>query len=190
MDIAHKCLNVLTDGMLCAKPTKMEARHPEEMMQHLEAAHHHLVGAGAGCHSVADAPDASCEGDASENDLTTTRNGCAEDVAKFAVAERGDKAAMAKVLGDILPMIEQLTRRVDEIARTPLPPLTMAKTSASISKREDGVGIADTSGAELSSEAVAAALAKMSKEEQTLMLIKASHAKPFGYPAPPQVKYD
>lgn len=190
MDIAHKCLSVLTGGMLCAQSTKMGARHPEEMMQHLEAARHHLVGAGAGCHSVAAASDAPCEGDASENDLTTTRNGCAADVAKFAAAERGDKAAMAKALDEILPMIEQLTRRVDEIARTPLPPLTMAKTSASLSKREDGVGIADTSSAELSSEAVAAALAKMSKEEQTLMLIKASHAKPFGYPAPPQMKYD
>jgi hypothetical protein len=76
-------------------------------------------------------------------------------------------------------MIEQLTKRVDEIARTPMPPLTMAKNMASLSKQQDHGGIVDRGAPEISPEAVAAALSKMSKEEQTLTLIKASYANPI-----------
>jgi hypothetical protein len=77
-----------------------------------------------------------------------------------------------------MPMLERLTQRVDEIARTPLPPLTIAKGTVSISKQQDRSSVADGDPV-LSQEAVAAALAKMSKEEQTLALIKASYANPI-----------
>ena len=102
-----------------------------------------------------------------------------EDVAKLVAGEPAEEATLLKVLGEIVPMIEQLSRRVDEIVRTPLPPLTITKNAASVSKRQDGAGTLDSGGSELSSEAVAAAFAKMSKEEQTLTLIKASYAKPI-----------
>src|SRR5205085_72585 len=36
--------------------------------------------------------------------------------------KRPEETALAKVLGQVVPMIEKLTKRVDEIARTPLPP--------------------------------------------------------------------
>jgi hypothetical protein len=99
-----------------------------------------------------------------------------------AVGEPSEKAALTKVLGEIVPMIERLSRRVDEIARTPLPPLTIAKGTVAISKQQDRES--DVAGREpdLSREAVAAALAKMSKEEQTLTLIKASYATPIRIP--------
>jgi len=96
--------------------------------------------------------------------------------------DRIEKIALAKVLAEVVPMIEKLAKRVDEIARTPLPPLTMAKGTVSVSKQEDrgsNMGNGDT---ELSPEAIAAALAKMSKEEQTLTLIKASYATPIRIP--------
>ena len=76
-------------------------------------------------------------------------------------------------------MIERLTKRVDEIALTPLPPLTMAKGTVPISKQQDRGSNFRSGDPELSPEAIAAALAKMSKEDQTLTLIKASYATPI-----------
>jgi hypothetical protein len=73
-------------------------------------------------------------------------------------------------------MLDRLSKRIDDIACTPLPPLTIARNSVSISKQQDGGGPADI---QLSPEAVASALSKMTKEDQTLTLIKASYAKPI-----------
>jgi hypothetical protein len=55
----------------------------------------------------------------------------------------------------------------------------MAKGTVSISKQQDRESNNGAGHPELSSEAIAAGLAKMSKEEQTLTLIKASHAAPI-----------
>ena len=179
MDLAHACLGELTDGALCGKAMKIGMRHSKETMHHLEAAHQHLVAAGATCDSAGGA----VSGAPNETDLPVTELGLgkvarAEDVAKLLAGERVEKAALVKVLGEIIPMLERLTKRVDEIAHTPLPPLTMARNMASLSKQQDG-GTLDRGAAEISPEAVAAALAKMSKEEQTLTLIKASYANPI-----------
>ena len=88
-----------------------------------------------------------------------------------------DKSAraddLAKLLaGAILPRLDALAKRVEEIAVTPLPPLTLARGVTGISKREDGGGIT------ASSDDVIAALGRMSEEERTLTLIKAAHANP------------
>jgi len=102
-----------------------------------------------------------------------------DDLAKALADERADKKVLGQALSQILPMLERLTERVDAIARTPLPPLTIAKGMVSVSKQQDRGGLA-TSDPALSQEAVASALAKMSKEQQTLTLIKASYANPIG----------
>jgi hypothetical protein len=179
MDVAHECLSELTDGTICGEAAKAGARHSRETMEHLEVAHRRLVAAGATC-------DAS--GITGSNTLTEeekldtvfalgkdTRIG---DLAKALAGERAEKAALVKVLDEIVPMLDRLTRRVDDIARTPLPPLTIAKGTVPVSKQQDrgSVGGSDT---EISPEAVAFALGKMSKEEQTLTLIKASYANPI-----------
>jgi hypothetical protein len=80
---------------------------------------------------------------------------------------------MKAFAGEIMPRLDALARRVEEIAAVPLPPLTVARTAAGISKREDGgyPGV--------SSDDVVAALARMSDEERTLALIKAAHANPI-----------
>jgi hypothetical protein len=79
---------------------------------------------------------------------------------------------LAKALaGDVLPRLDALAKRVEEIAATPLPPQTFARGLAAIEKHEDGGGAA-------SPDAVVAALARMSEEERTLALIKAAHANP------------
>jgi hypothetical protein len=180
MDMAHGCLRELTDGMLCGAAAKIGARHSTETMRHLGAAHQHLVAAGATCDSAA----VTASGVPSHSDLPVTelafgKIACAEDVAKLLSGERVEKSALVKVLTEIVPMIEKLTMRVDEIARTPLPPLTIAKNMASLSKQQDHGGTLDRDAPEISPEAVAAALSKMSKEEQTLTLIKASYANPI-----------
>ena len=161
MDLAHECLQALTDACVCEKATKLGARHSKEMMGLFKASHRHLVAAGARC-------DAAGIGEPR-----------AAEPAKLLRDEPAEKAALAKVLGEVVPMIERLTKRVDEIARTPLPPLTMAKGTISISKQQDRQRNIGSGELELSPEAIAAALAKMSKEEQTLTLIKASYAAPI-----------
>ena len=119
------------------------------------------------------------EGDSSCTELALGKSTYEEALTKLLAGERAGKATLVKVLEDIVPKLEQLTKRVDEIARTPLPPLTIARNTASLSKQQDGVATLGHDTAELSTEAVAAALSKMSKQEQTLTLIKASYAHPI-----------
>jgi hypothetical protein len=161
MDLAHACLQALTDGYVCEKATKLGARHSKETMGLFKASHRHLVEAGARCDAAGiDEPRAA-------------------EPANVLRDEPVEKVALAKVLREVVPMIERLTRRVDEIARTPLPPLTMAKGTFSISKQQDRERKIGSGEPELSPEAIASALAKMTKEEQTLTLIKASYATPI-----------
>jgi uncharacterized protein DUF6582 len=179
MDMAHECLRELTNGTMCEVAAKVGARHSSETMEHLEAAHRHLVAAGATCDAIrVSGSNALPEETQVDKGTPSRKGGQLEDLAKALAAERADKTALGKVLGEIVPMLQRLTQRVDDIARTPLPPLTIAKGTVSVSKQLDR---GSTSGGdpELSSETVASALAKMSKEEQTLTLIKASYANPI-----------
>jgi hypothetical protein len=82
-------------------------------------------------------------------------------------------ASLAKLADAIVPRLDALQRRVDDIARTPLPPVTAARAVTAISKRDDGGGAVFASGD------IVAALAQMSGEERTLTLIKAAHANPI-----------
>lgn len=83
--------------------------------------------------------------------------------------------AVAKLAEQLLPRLDALQRRVEEIAAMPLPPQTAGRGVAfrSISKREDAGSAAMPPGD------IAAALAGMSDEERTLVLIKAAHARPI-----------
>lgn len=80
---------------------------------------------------------------------------------------------LAKLAGEIVPRLDALQKRVEEIARTPLPPQTVARGFIGISKREDADAAVPPA------EDVVAALARMSDEERTLTLIKAAHANPI-----------
>jgi hypothetical protein len=173
MDLAHGCLQALTDGRVCEKAAKLGARHSNETMELFKASHRHLIAAGARC------DDTGVDDPRSLAQLTSKSDTLAADLATPLPDELVEKAALAKVLREVVPMIERLTKRVDEIARTPLPPLTMAKGTVSISKQQDREGTFGSGDPELSPETIAAALAKMSKEEQTLTLIKASYATPI-----------
>jgi len=105
------------------------------------------------------------------------------DLAAFSIADNLRKArrpdfaplanGLAKLAGEIMPRLDALQKRVEEIARTPLPPQTVARSFAGISKRDDGGGAVPPA------EEIVAALARMSDEERTLTLIKAAHANPI-----------
>jgi phage head maturation protease len=77
---------------------------------------------------------------------------------------------MKALAGEIVPRLDALAKRVEDIAATPLPPLTAGRGHAGISKRGDGGGYGDD---------VVTALSRMSDEERTLALIKAAHANPI-----------
>jgi hypothetical protein len=142
-------------------------------MEHLHSAHRDLVAAGAQCNcGVGGTAE-----EHSQRDILELEKGLpVTDLAKMLVDERAEKTALVRAFDEMMPMLDRLSKRIDDIACTPLPPLTIARNSVSISKQQDGGGTADI---QLSPEAVASALSKMTKEDQTLTLIKASYAKPI-----------
>jgi hypothetical protein len=70
----------------------------------------------------------------------------------------------------LLPRLEALRQRVEDIARTPLPPATMARGYTAITKRDDGIY------GSFAGDDLVATLARMTDEERTLTLIKAARA--------------
>jgi HK97 family phage prohead protease len=81
---------------------------------------------------------------------------------------------LAKSLSEALvPRLDALAARVDAIARTPLPPVTIARAAAGLSKRDDGRD------AFVAPDDIVAALARLSDKDRTLALIKAAHANPI-----------
>jgi hypothetical protein len=171
MDVAHACIGQLTDGAFCAT-AKVGARHSQETLKHLAEVHDHVVAAGAKCDAAEFAPEAEWEGTDFDARKVTAGN-----LAKLLAGERAEKAALIATLTDIVPRLDQLTKRVEDIARTPLPPLAISKNATAISKQQDAGGLGG-----LSLEDFAAAFSCMSKEDQTLTLIKASYANPIHPP--------
>jgi hypothetical protein len=171
MDVAHDYIGKLTDGAVCAV-AKAGARHSREILQHLAEAHDHLVAAGANCDVAGSAPDAEWLGTESDTGKVATGS-----LTKLLAGERAEKAALIATLADIVPRLDQLTKRVEDIAQTPLPPLVITKGMTAISKQQDAGGAGG-----LSPDDFAAAFSRMSTEEQTLTLIKASYANPIHPP--------
>jgi phage head maturation protease len=171
MAVAHDCIGKLTDGAFCTT-AKVGARHSQETLQHLAEAHDHIVAAGAKCDAAEFVPEAEWEGTSFDARKMTTGN-----LAKLLAGERAEKAALIATLTDIVPRLDQLTKRVEDIARTPLPPMAISKSATAISKQQDTSGLS-----RLSPEDFAEAFSCMSKEDQTLTLIKASYANPIHPP--------
>ncbi len=153
LDHVHDCLKAMTGGACCTQAKMAVARHAAGMLGHLKEAHDSLCRAGARCGGSVAAPTA--------DDAGRGKAGHADDL-------------MKAFAGEIMPRLDALARRVEEIAAVPLPPLTVARSmGGGVSKREDGgypgIGADD----------VVAALSRMSDDERTLALIKAAHANPI-----------
>lgn len=170
MDVAHDCVGRLTDGACCIAG-KAGARHSKATLDHFATAHDHLVAAGANCNAAG-----SDAGIVWGGTVVERGTAAATDLAKMLAGERAEKSALIASLTDIVPRLDQLTKRVEDIARTPLPPLAFAKNVTAIAKQQD-IGTLGPSSDEL-----AAAFSRMSQEEQTLTLIKASYARPIHPP--------
>jgi hypothetical protein len=115
-------------------------------------------------------------------DLLESLCGADPDYAAIAGRRTGDALAkrdaavgdaLAKLEAALLPRLDALQERVEQIARTPLPPQTVARGFASLSKRDDA-GLPSAG-----PDDIVAALARMSAEERTLTLIKAAHQSPI-----------
>lgn len=170
MNVAHDCVAKLTDGA-CCMTTKAGARHSRETMGYLADAHDHLVAAGAECEPIGEAEEET-EGTRFE----PGKAGRPTDLMKALAEERAEKAALMTALADIVPRLDQLRKRVEDIARTPLPPAAITRDIV-LSKQQDNGGEAPLSDVEL-----AAAFSRMSNEEQTLALIKAARTRPITPP--------
>ena len=169
MDVAHDCIGKLTDKAVCAM-AKGGARLSRDTLNRLSEAHDHLVDAGASCAAPGFRPEAEPE--------FGSGKASAGNMAKMLAGERAERAALIATLTDIVPRLDQLAKRVEDIARMPLPPLAITKSVTAISKLQDsGIG-----GGGLSPDDLAAAFSRMSREEQTLTLIKASYANPIHPP--------
>ena len=159
MDIAHECVCKIIEGMAwppsrsnagvarapseeVGKATKTELRYSGETREHLRSAHRDLVAAGARCRCDAESAAESQSRSSGVAELEKVLP--AIDIAKVLADERAEKAALVKALGEVVPMLDRLSKRIDDIACTPLPPLTIARNSVAISKQQDGGGTADS----------------------------------------------
>ena len=115
-------------------------------VDHIQRAHDLLCRAGARCPGIA-----------FEREPAKAASG--EDLAKSLTSE-------------LVPRLDALSRRVEAIAQTPLPPVTVARVPAGLSKRDDGSGFA-------APDDIVAALARLSDEDRTLALIKAAYRSPL-----------
>jgi phage head maturation protease len=196
MDVAHACMNKVTDGKTCepagqARGEKAGGRHSKETMGHLQEAHDHLVAAGAKCDAAGemDGPGPAAKPGAEEEDQGTEFEGKTVrlgDLKKMLTAERTEKAALAKAVAEMTPRPDAILKTVEKIDRTPLPPLTRQmdfRATAGLTRLDKG---RETSpGLDPGDEALMARIASMSPDEQAMLLIKASRLKPMRVPGMP-----
>jgi hypothetical protein len=187
MDVAHGCLHKLTDGKVCMKdavlsPSKEAAggRHSKETMGHLQDGHDHLVGAGAKCDAMNPMPGGKPEHAEEEEQGTEFEPGGGKARRPGDLQKRYD--ALAKSVADLAPRLDAIAADVAAIKRTPLPPLT-ARSAAGLARVEKG---RDGSGVDVESDAeLTARIARMTPDEQALLLIKASRMRPIHVPSVP-----
>jgi hypothetical protein len=183
MDVAHHCVATLTDGATCESPPQARptaerggdgaskamglqppdltrgSRHSQETMDHLHMAHFHLRAAGAKC-------------DAAEGGLLDEHQGT-----KFSAGTADLRKALvcqSEALSEALGMLDQLSRRVEDIAKQPLPPVMIAKGTVAVDKIADGIGTTPSV-----DQDIAKAWAAMTSDERTMALIKASYRNPY-----------
>ncbi len=182
MDMAHRSLKAFSNGSTCKADAPDPERHTDMDMTRVHKAHYHLGRVGGGqCDADDDVagrmPMARVGGE--NQDTPTSAKAITDDGLAKALADKtSENALLTKTLAEIVPLMTSMHKRIEQIAETPIAPRAMARIPAtSISKAADSNGSADP--AELSPAMVTAALAKMSAEEQTLTLIKATQRNPI-----------
>jgi phage head maturation protease len=188
MNVAHDCIKAVTDGKTCAAE-KAGARHSSQTMGHLQEAHDHVTAAGAKC-DAAGTDDKPLGDRAEEENQGTEFEGKSikvDDLKKMLVDERAGNATLARAVAELTPRLEAIAADVVAIKNTPLPPLTARSTLglSRIEKGRDSIG----SGAEDDAEMMAR-IARMTPDEQAMLLIKASRMRPIRVPGMPPAAED
>lgn len=106
----------------------------------------------------------------------------AADAANWATADavaklQGQGSELVKMVTDLAGIVGRIAKQVDDIARTPLPPQTIAYPHGltGVSKTED----TGTARIPASDEEIVERFAKLSPTEQTMLLIKAAYRNPL-----------
>jgi hypothetical protein len=200
MEIAHHCINAVSDGAVCKADGAKPARHSGATMALLDKAHFHLTkcsGMEMACKASNALPGGTPDADTAKPD----QQGTEEDTAKQAAAAAADLAKTAAAaapateppnpaLDQLLKAVVSLTettqglltqnsemrKRIEDIAATPIPAKALARTAGlnGLSKAQDGAGGDMTAAVDVTD-----ALAQMSDDEITKSLIKRSHRNPM-----------
>ena len=194
MDIAHMCASKVSDGMTCAK---VGARQSADTMGHLNAAHAHLMAAGAKCDAAADnpipggRPTNAGEEEHQGTEFDSDKGATTGDLQKVTT----ERDALAKVLGDVLPRIDALAKQVQQIADQPMPPKTIldpaavdaAMVTLGLTRIEKGAPPGGETGP--TDDERIAAFKALSIEDQSIALIKGAYRRPMMPPGAPVRNY-
>ena len=123
MDVAHDCIGKLTDGACCRRSQGRCAPFAGDPGS--AGRRRTTIWSPPAPNATRRALSAEAEGEGTE--FETGQGSRREIWPRCWPAERAEKAALIATLTDIVPRLDQLTKRVEDIARTPLPPLTMAQ---------------------------------------------------------------
>lgn len=207
MSSAHDSIMQLTDGAVCMAKvagaaddmSKAGARHSAATMGHLNDAHSSLVKAGAAC---AGAEKTTASMNTEEPAMTGEEliKAIAAEVVKTIkpaeppappapepvlakVAEDPTESALVKALAPFATQLDAMQKRIEDIARQPMPPLTggvLPRGVIEVSKRDDGQSADHTATqkSSLTPDQLSQAFHSLPMEEQVMLAIKASRANP------------
>jgi hypothetical protein len=191
MKCAHDLLAACCDGATCKEGAAKPGRISAGDMAMMHKCHGHLMAVdGVECAAAANAlPGGDPAGEGEGQGTAATAGGAGtdrgapgkdaasanEDLQKVLADERAEKAALVKTLGEIVPMMAAMQKRVEQIANTPLPAATVAMPAATEAAR--AAVAATTDG--LSTEDIVKALADMPEDRRVQTLIKAQYRRPI-----------
>jgi hypothetical protein len=201
-DIGHDQMDAISGGATCKEGGGKPGYLSTGDMALLHKAHGHLMNLGVKC-AAAEAetdnpppggPVAISSAEAEGQGTAITAGGAgtdrgepgknaavdADDLAKVERVERleAQNATLVKTINDMVPMLERMSKRVEDIAQQEMPPRAIARVTGSITKSVDNRMPGDVT-QPISQEDVAKAFAEMDPETQTLTLIKAAKQKPM-----------
>jgi hypothetical protein len=190
LECAHNLLAALSDGATCKEGAAKPTRHNGEDMARMHKAHSHLMacsGMEMACKAANDEPDSDSakttqvtEADTAKAAVTAAPAAVTaeaflapllnEDLVKVLADERAEKAVLVKTLGEIVPLMTQMQKRIEDIAAQPMPATAVANAGALDPQR----GNTGTAAATLTQDDVVKALREMDPEESVVTMIKAA----------------
>ena len=198
VQMAHKSIAAFSDGSTCKADVPDPERHDGQTMASMHKAHGCLIrvdgvmcaGGAEHAHSAetpggTPTPAGEEEGEGASSSAKTVAAPAGESDALAKVqgelaAKNAENAELVKTVAAIVPMLTRLQDRVEQIANTPLPPMAIVRAGTPTTKAADNAPTGAAS--QPTPDEIAAALANMSNQDQTLTLIKAQHRKPMPLP--------